>query len=240
MAFKVSHDGKAKKWSISYKPHVFVAGGLVFITAGLAALTGPWWQPIVYALLGLANISASSTPQTILGVLLVIIGISSLAYKYIVVDGRTSKAAADKKTYCTHPLPIDLLRQYLNSLFNDHSYLSSMDTCFYDSFTYFSKPENSFQLQSTADKYKAYSLSAKKLHDFLSINFFIFPDKPSSDGDYRYCMHPEWNMDRGMLHYNEKLSENYLVMGRQLSDLIEKTEKSLIELANDIKERGHI
>lgn len=109
MAFEVLQDGKAKKWSFPYKPHIFVAAGLAFITAGFAASTGPWWQPIAYALLGLATISASSTHQTILGFVLLIVGISSLSYKYIVIDGYIYKVAADKKAYLSNPLSLDIL-----------------------------------------------------------------------------------------------------------------------------------
>lgn len=238
MAIEISHDGKTKKWSASYKSHAFVSVGKIFITVGLAMLTGPWWAPIVFAVLEMENIPASSTGQAITGIVLVLIGLALVWYKYYVINLKAKETIADKSTYAAHPLSFDLLRQYLDTLRDDHSFFSSLDTSFHDSFTHFMRPENSFRTKVIAEKYSAYVASARKLHSFVDANFDVFPDDPSVNSDYRYCMRPELNIDRAMKIYNEENASLYARHGVELSALIAETYRSLNALSEELKANG--
>ena len=63
MTIKFTRDGKSGTWSFSYKRHVLVAVGLLFIGAGLAIFAGPWWQSILVAFLRKAGITVQESYQ---------------------------------------------------------------------------------------------------------------------------------------------------------------------------------
>lgn len=240
MAINVTHDTKTGRWSFSYKRHVLVAVGLLFIGAGLATFTGPWWQGILIALLGKADITVPESSIWISGTVLVLIGFGFIGYKYLVIDVRDREISADRSMLSSAPVPIDSVRSYLDWLINDHSFKSSLDTAFYNSYTYFQKSENKFRQHALAQAYEAYALPAKNLHTFCANNFFVFPDTPPPDGDYRYCLAPSLNIDRGMTVYDGERAAQYDDLARVLSSHVTETQRSFENFVQALKRQGHV
>lgn len=240
MTIEVTRDGKSGTWSFSYKRHVLVAVGLLFIGAGLATLTGPWWQSILVAFLGKAGITVQESYQWLAGVVMVLIGLGFVGCKYFVIDVRDTKISADRTTLSSAPVQIAALRAYFSSLASDHSYKSSLDTVFQSSYTHFRRRENAFKIGALAKAYEGYSLSAAKLHQFCANNFFVFPGTPPPDGDYRYCLAPDLNIDRGMSVYDREKAQRYDALAKQLAELVSESQISFDGFLKVLKKYGHV
>ena len=240
MTIKFTRDGKSGTWSFSYKRHVLVAVGLLFIGAGLAIFAGPWWQSILVAFLGKAGITLQESYQWRVGAVMVLIGIGFVGYKYLVVDVRDANISADRGKLSSAPIQIAALRIYFNSITNDHSYKSSLDTVFQCSYTHFLRSENAFKIGALARAYEGYSLSAAKLHQFCVVNFFVFPGTPPPDGDYRYCLAPDLNIDRGMSVYDGEKALQYEALMKQLAVLVSEVQISFDGFLKALKKHGHV
>ena len=240
MSIELTRDAKSGRWSLSFQRHIFVALGLLFVGSGLAIFSGPWWQGILVALLVKVNVVVNDAYQWVIGGTQVLAGLALLAYKHFIVDQRQVKIAADKRTLSTGDLQIDLVGLYLLSLVDDHSYRSSLDSAFHESFTRFLKPEFSLQLPETAASYKNYSNSAAALHQFVHMNFFVFPNEHPGDGDYRYCLAPDLNFDRGMSVYDSRKVAEYDELNSQLHAHMSATKYAFDHFVEHLKCLGHV
>lgn len=238
MAIDISHDQKTGRWNLSYKRDVFIALGLVLVVSGLATLSGPWWEAIVVALLGKAGVSVTDKYQWILAIAQIGPGLCLLAFKHFILDRDTARIAADRKTTEVTNPDFDKVRYYLSNLMEDHSYRSSINSDFTSVSTRFSEPEHYFQYPPTASAYKAFAAAAIELQNFIARNFFIFPNSPPSDGDYRYCLTPHLNMDREMAIYDAAKVAEYARLAVKLHELASETESRLAEWIKKMKEVG--
>jgi hypothetical protein len=238
MTIEVTHDGKFGRWSFSFKRNVLVAVGLIFISTGLSILAHPWWQLFLVPFLGKAGIKVQESYQWPIGAVMVLIGLGFVLYKFLVVDVRDANISADRGTLSSAPVQIDALMIYFNSLTNNHSYKSSLDTAFQSSYTHYLRSENAFKLGALARAYKGYSLSAEKLHNFCTVNFFVFPDIPTPDGDYNYCLAPELNFDRGMSVYDREKTQQYEALAKHLAVLISEVQISFDGFLKVLEKHG--
>lgn len=240
MSIELTRDAKTGYWSFSFKRHIFVALGLLLVASGLATLSVPWWQEILVALLGEVKVVVIDTYQWVIGGLEVLAGLALLAYKHFIVDPRQVKIAADKRTLSTGDLQIDLVGRYLSNLVDDHSYRSSLDSAFRESYTRFLNAEFILQLPETAASYRNYSNPAAALHQFVHMNFFVFPDEPPGDGDYRYCLAPHLNSDRGMSVYDLRNVAEYDELKSQLHAHMSATKYAFDRFVEHLKCLGHV
>jgi hypothetical protein len=240
MAIDISLYSRAGHFRFSYKRHVFVALGLLFVTSGLATLAGPWWQPLLEAALGKFGLIAAPSYQWLLGGTQIFVGLAFLAYKHFVLDLQQKKLEADRTLYQRAPLNFDRLRMYLTNLVDDHSYTSGLHTEFYEAWTRFTKPEDSFRLESTADRYKAFSVTAWALENFIGPHFFAFPNGQRAGADYRYCLAPHLNMDRELAFYDPVKMREYDTLKVQLHELVSATTSALNAFAEEIRNQGHV
>lgn len=240
MGIEIQHDTKSGKWSFSFKRHVFVTLGLLLVSSGLLTLSGPWWQGIAVALLSELKVTVNETHQTTLGAVQILLGVGLLTYKHFFVDKFLEKKESDKKTISTSPLNIESVRYYLDHLVDDHSYESSLDIAFHSAFTHFNKVESSLQVKSTRVKYEKFADAAAQLHQFVGVNFFIFPPDCSAEGEYRYCLAPHLNMDREMIIYDPAKVAEYDRLKFELHDRALHTKQLFEKFVGNLKKLGHI
>jgi hypothetical protein len=81
-------------------------------------------------------------------------------------------------------------------------------------------------------------LSAAKLHNFCAVNFFVFPDTPPPDGDYKYCLAPDLNIDRGMSVYDGEKAQQYEALAKQLAVLVSEAQISFDGFLKVLKKYG--
>lgn len=239
MAIELTHDSTTGRWSFSFKRHIFVALGLLLVGSGLATLAGPWWQSILIALLGTIGVVADDKYQWLLATTQIVPGLGLLGYKHFVVDQNQTKINIDKSTFLVVNIPIDQVRYYLSNLVDDHSYKSSLNSIFHETHTHFLKPEFKFQYPPTAAAYQAFSISAARLRYFVGTHFFVFPNGLPADGDYRYCLAPHLNDDRGMVIYDAEKIAEYDKLKFQLHELTADAQRRFAEWVEHLKSLGH-
>lgn len=238
MAIDISHDPSTGQWNLSYKRHVFIALGLLLVASGLATLSGPWWQAIVVALLGKAGVVVNDKYQWALAAAQIVPGFGLLAYKHFILDRDAAQIAADRKTLEAAKLDFERVRYYLSNLVDDHSYRSSLNSEFAKVSTRFSVPEHKFQYPPTVLAYDAFAAAGIQLQNFVAVNFFVFPNVPPSDGDYRYCLAPHLNMDREMVIYDAAKVAEYDRLKARLHELVSQTEDRLAAWIGRMKKVG--
>lgn len=235
MSIEISRDGKSGSWSLSLKRNVFVALGLLFVTSGLATFSGPWWQGIMVAVLEKADIVVDDSYQWLLGIIQVLVGLLFVGYKHFILDKHSSRTSIDGNTISKCGLKTESVREYFDSLVDDHSYKSSLDSVFHKSYTLYMKPENMFQVPRTSDLYKRYSELASDLHMFVAQNFYVFPNGRPSDGDYRYCLAPHMNMDREMIEYDPQKVTEYSELSGKLHEKVKSTRAAFDQFVEHLK-----
>ena len=240
MNIEVSGDAQSGSFKFAFKRHVFVTVGVVFITGGIATLTGPWWLPMAEALLGRAGVPIEPDHKWLLGGCLIVAGLSVIAYKHFVMDARLAQREADRKLIAPLTAQVSDVRTYFASLGDDHSYRSSLDTIFENWRTRFRRPESSFQDKATASLYLEFATASDRLHSFARINFFIFPRDCPSDGDYRYCLWPHYNIDREMLSYDKEKAQKYDQFSNELAELLRQAESSFNAFVQHLNKQGHL
>ncbi|MDR7377433.1 hypothetical protein J2X19_002112 [Rhodoferax ferrireducens] len=236
----ISHDAKTGTFRFSYKRHVYIALGLLFVASGLATFTGPWWQGILEALLGKVHVVVESKYQWAVGGIQVAVGLTLLAYKHFVLDVRQAKLDADKAMIKHADLGIDQVRNYLSCLVDDHSYKSSLHSHFHEVHTRYVLPEFSFQDKKTASLYGHFSSLGNELETFVGTYFWVFPKGRPVDGDFRYCLAPHWNMDREMTIYDSMKVAEYDALKVKLHQLVQATSSSFSAFVARLKELGHV
>lgn len=240
MSIELSHDASTGNWSLSFKRHIFVALGFLLIGSGLATLTGPWWQGIFIAVLGKVGVVVNDHYQWQLATVQILLGLGILSYKHFVLDPRQVKTKADKSRFLAANVQIEKVRDYLSNLVDDHSYTSSLHSVFYTVSTHFLKPEFSFQSPSSAAAYQAFSNSAKRLEEFVGINFFVFPNFRQADESYRYCLAPHLNMDREMIVYDAEKVAEYDKLKVQLHAQTAEVQRLFAKWIEDMKVLGDV
>lgn len=238
MAIDISHDPSTGRWNLSYKRHVFIGLGLLLMASGLATLSGPWWQAIVVALLGRAGVVVDDKYPWTLAAAQIVPGLGMLAYKHFILDRDAARTAADRRTLEDANLDFRRVRCYLSNLVDDHSYRSSLNSEFTNVSTRFSAPEHKFQDPRTASAYDTFAAAGMELQNFVAGNFFVFPNSPPSDGDYRYCLVPHLNMDREMVMYDAAKVAEYDRLKVRLHELVSQTEVLLAAWIGQMKAVG--
>jgi virulence-associated protein VapD len=218
---------------------VFTAIGMAFLVGGIALITGPWWLPIASFFFGEIGVNIDAAVNYPLAVVLIAVGLSFLAFKLFALDRWDQRRALDKATIVHSPPSVQEVKRYLGDMLADHSYRSSYDTHFYLAYTQFADASKVLQDKKTAALFKAFSISAKDLHDFVIANFFVFPDNQGTDPDYRYCLAPNLNIDRGMASYDAKKVAQYDDLTRQLTEHVVKTQRSYDAFISHLKQLGH-
>jgi hypothetical protein len=225
MSITLTADFKKRFFNFIYKPHVITVTGLTFLTIGLSGLTMPWWQPFIVAILDISGLETDKQENYLVPTLLSLIGVIILAFKFFYLDKRADQSASDRIMIDQNPLEINEINQYLSTLVDDHSYLSSLDTKFRNSYTAFTQAHLNFQHPRTREIYTKFVMSSKTLHKFVTANFWVWPNSQSSSTDWKYCLAPHMNIDRGMQTYDAGLENEYRELSKQLSSFVKQCQK---------------
>ncbi|MBB4095810.1 hypothetical protein HGG72_14535 [Ochrobactrum pecoris] len=240
MSIQISHDQNSGRWSFSYTRHLFVAVGMVFLAGGIAALAGPWWLPIAAFIFGKIDIKIDSFANYWVAGILIVVGLSILAFKFFVLDKWSQRLEIDKKVITQSPPAVHEVKRYFDDLLDDHSYRSSFDTYFYLAYNQFLDSSNALQDTKTAALFNHFSKDAKALHHFAAENFFVFPDNQGTNPDYRYCLAPHMNMDRDMGAYDAKKVAQYDALKRELAERVGQARQSYDAFVGRLRKLGHI
>lgn len=207
----INYNGKLGKIDFKYVKNILVSLGFLFVVAGLGIFNSPWWSDVILHIL---KINKDGKNDVLLAISLIIIGFICFLINYWIAENE-KKRLQDKLTITTKGLHIQELNEYFDQLLADHSYYSSKDTIFYNSYNDFT---DCLLQDKTKKLYSTFHDNAKKLHQFLSMNFFVYPDiQPSND--YRYCMQPELNIDRG----GYDTTNRYNTLSQELKTKVDST-----------------
>ena len=233
---RVEYDGNTGSWFIIYGRPVLFTLGLICVGAGVAALTGPWWIPFVAALFSLAEIQVNLSFQVGIGIALTLLGLAFIGTK-VLLDKKTRNAKRDYKLFSSVTFSLDTVYEYLDSLLDDHSYLSSQDTEFQRSIHDLKSLGSRFKTKGLRKYCKNYLEKAIKLQAFVAISFFVFPNHQDFS-DVRYCMHPDLNIDRGLICGSKEADEKYRRYDKKLHELAQATYSALRKVATEVQRLG--
>jgi hypothetical protein len=213
---------------------------MVFLAGGIATLAGPWWLPIATFVFGKIDIKIDSSANYWVAGILIVVGLSILAFKFLVLDKWARRLAIDKEAIAQSPPTVQEVTRYFDDLLDDHSYRSSFDTYFHAAYNQFLGASNTLQDTKTAALFNTFSNDAKALHNFVGTSFFVFPDNQGSNPDYRYCLAPHMNMDRDMGSYDAKKIAQYDELKRELAKCVAQARQSYDAFVGRLKELGQI
>ncbi|HIF9118480.1 TPA: hypothetical protein ACX6PM_003001 [Photobacterium damselae] len=217
MSIEIQHDRNTGKTEVKYSKHVINTIATSLIISGFVSMSSPWWLGLVIAGLNQLSVPVAEDSQWLISGIQIVVGISLLLFKYLGLDKWEKQRAMDLATISNEKVDIELVRKYFNNLLDDHSYYSSADSMFYHSYSCFSKPESHLQFKKVQEAFDRYAESAKKLHNFVSYNFLVYPSNQFNVQDYRYCMAPHLNEDRDLVFPSEEKSRQYRALSKELS-----------------------
>jgi hypothetical protein len=240
MNIEVFHDKKSGVVRLIYRRHVFIAAGLVFIAGGIASLTGPWWLPILEALLGKGGLPIESDHHILIGVILIITGLALLYYKHFHLDAQQKRLDSDRRSIQGMDFDPGHIRQFLNDLVDDHSYRSRDQDYFHAFFNHFLLSENTLQDDATRGIFGEFVQTSTELEEFVATNFFIFPREQPGEDNYRYCLAPHLNIDREMFIYCKDKIAEYRLLSTRLHQLVDRTREAFEKFIVDVGSKGHL
>lgn len=240
MPVKITHNPKSGAWSFSYTRHLVSSLGFFFLGLGLAGLLSPWLWPLLFIALGVANVPLDAGINWWISITLTVIGLGVLAIKYFLLDPRSARWNQDKASITASPPSISAVCTYFDNLVEDHSFQSSFDSKFLDSYEQFAKPATKFQDQSMDFLFQEYAKSARVLHHFAGLNFFVYPNNQRLGADFRYCMAPQLNMDRDMPTYDADKADQYNDLKQQLEQKVTAARKAYDAFIARLRKLGHI
>lgn len=235
MSLEIEYNKTSGQTRVKYGKHVLNALAIPLILSGFFSLSSPWWLEIVTGLLNKANIQINDNYEWLFAIIQIATGVGLLLFRYLKLDVWQRQKNMDISTVNELSLPIEDIRGYFKNLVDGHSYLSSKDTDFYNSYTTFLKTENSFQFKKLKKSYEQYSISAKNLHNFVGRNFFVFPDTPPDGKDYQYCLAPHLNMDRDLTFPTQEKVIEYGSLAKELHSYCLIAEKNFELFIADLK-----
>lgn len=213
---------------------------MVFLGGGIAVLAVPWWLPIASFVVGKIDVKIDTSADCWIAAILITIGLSILAFKFFVLDKLVQRLAIDKEAINKSPPAVQEVKRYFDDLLDDHSYLSSSDTQFYNAYDQFSDVSKALQDTKTAALFEYFSCNARALHCFVGYNFFVFPNNQMANSDYKYCLAPHLNIDREMYIYDMKKVAEYDALKRELTERVTQTRQSYDAFVGRLKQLGHL
>lgn len=123
----------------------------------------------------------------------------------------------------------------LSNLVNDHSYYNDEDTIFYNLFHFTEQVGNKFINKKLMTNSLAYINALKAFDNFAKREFDIFPR--TMTGNYRLCLKPNWNIDRGLEIPDINKELDYDKLGAQLNELTNNIKIGYSKYRKEIKKQ---
>lgn len=190
------------------KPEFYNKLTWTIVIAGLALMATPFWEEILVAVIGKEyELDLASDGNIQWGFALVSSGlayhlISNSLLKLIEYKDKEKKDAGklkhDSERFIASQkiLTEKQLTYFFENLLSDHSYWLADSSKFYNYADFHLSPENYFIDKDIQDAALKVSKSIYALLNWISLNFWVFPEKQTGK-NLRLCMHPHWNIDRG-------------------------------------------
>lgn len=235
-----SFKNKHCLFSFSYNKNIIFTIGLTFIGGGVALLNTPLWMFFVAFAASKAGLNIDVSTNYYLSVILITIGIMLIAFKLLCLDKWNRFIENDKKMIDRSPVEFKKIQDYFEQLQKDHSYYSSMDDTFVQAYNQFHNTNQSLQDKKSNSLFRAFYNDAKELHFFVQKYFFPFPESLHYSSDCKYCLLPDYNIDRAMLFHDIDKSREYEKISNELKSLVQKTETSYNSFINRLRMLGYI
>ncbi len=197
------------------------------VIAGIGLTSSPFLQSILNEILKREyNIKILGDFDYLVGVVLIILGLThnillqrektkiEINGKFdIESEERASKRSHDVELFkrITEGFEEYFITEYISSLNDDHSYLSSEKNRLRNFIYYSNETEYDFINSKVNDSLSEFGSSLSQVMNWCALNFFHYPENIVME-DQRYCLHPELNPERGnesgrLDEYNEYARE---------------------------------
>lgn len=198
----------------------------VVVGAGLLMTTTPWWGDLVNALAQkyFGVFLPAATEHTVLGVSLVAIGLTYHIAAHSIYELVVSRReAAELSAHGDHDRKVFLglqaiaperqLLGILEDIATLHHYWSNYGTQISGAIDYLRAPSTQFLADDVASAATDLALTLAQLRNFMSLNFV--EHMSPRDGDLRFCLFPDGNVDRskGMPSHQQSLRYDELANG---------------------------
>ncbi|WP_421387920.1 hypothetical protein [Agrobacterium tumefaciens] len=222
-------------------PHNRLAS--VVVGVGGVIISGPFWEPYFRAgAQKLFEVTIDAPPHPAWGALLIVVGLFyHLAMAWILQREKTSAdnlKAEDSERVRRHDEPIfnrflveapeNKFKNALSRIADDHSYFSYDNELLLDAFYFLQSIGNKFNDVMVQEKASVLEKRLDELADFMALHFSVYGPTLSND-ILRFCMEPQWNMDRSV-YVSREDSRKYDELGRQLIDIVRATKVAYEEL----------
>jgi len=190
-------------------PHHRLA--MIAVTVGAAVVASPVWEPYLRALAKkYAGIDVDLPTDPIFGAVLIAMGLiyhvamTLIASRETVAANTRNAQIEDRIRDHDAPIftnfmvqaPVNVFKNAMSSVVNDHSYTSVQSTMFVGAFYFLDNIENEFNDDSLRDKANSLKKHLDALTDFVANHFSVY-GPVLAGGVLRFCLAPEWNIDRG-------------------------------------------
>ncbi len=195
-------------------------------------ISGSWFDLLLSALKITDESINGETSRYLLGLSLILAGIGVLLWKYFKLDIKLAQIKADVQTVRDAKLQLNVADAYLRNLRDSHSFKSSWHTEFHNTVSAFHPPAKGLRYPPLKSAHDDLKQSAATLEAFVAENFFVYPDEPPLDGDYNYCLKPEFNIDRSLAEYDFSKIKHYEELSKTLEELAKQCDIRLQNFAS--------
>jgi len=228
-------------------PHHRLA--MVTVSVGAVIISGPFWEPYIRAIVEKAFEVRIDVPAgPIWGAALITLGLGyHLAMTWMAANEKTASAARDSQIEDRirgHDAPIfhrflaeapeHPFKKALSDLANDHAYTSTQSALIAGTYYFLDMIGNKFNDVTVQEKASTLEKCLDELTVFTGEHFSVYG--PMLQGDaLRFCMEPQWNIDRGGSPTREE-SIKYDALGRRLTQMVRATGAAY----EDLLRTGHL
>lgn len=199
----------------------WIKASLAIIGIGGTILSTPLWMEVANAFsIKYFNLTLLDGYSWLYGFICIAIGICVLIYGQKVTVDSDLKVKHDISIFNQMETILSEARQnaILSNLVNDHSYYNDEDTIFHNLFYFVEQTGNKFLNRKIQTKSQNYINALKAFDTFAKSEFDIFPR--TATGNFRLCLKPNWNIDRGLDIPDIKKELDYDKLGEKLDELI--------------------
>ena len=220
----------------------------IVVGTGVILTATPWWGDLANALahkyLGISL--QAPAEHAVLGVVLVAIGLTYHILAHSIHELVTSRREySQKNAYCDHDrnvflslqaiVPEQQLLAILSEIATLHNYWTRYGTMISDMIDFLRAPSTQFIDEEVASAANDLTVQLSQLRNFMSLKFFEHMSPP--EGDMRFCMFPEGNIDRSKGIPSADQLRRYGELSDELERYVRDSEGSYAKFRSTVKRR---
>jgi len=217
----------------------------IVVMAGAVLIAEPLWVPYVQAYLEQKmELQIPDFQSGFVGFFLISIGLTYHYFQSKLERGQLTFSNADQREHdgiildnLKAIISYDFIRDFVANLDADHSYYLDDSRICRNAVRFLNSTENCFLDSDMKENAKLLADTISKLLAFCSVSFFVYPNVQANTSNFRLCMFPDLNCDRGgsgdldeMKRYNEfssTLEELISSVESQLATFVLCTKKTI-------------